>query len=202
MESLKRYKKELTLDQLLCSREKIILNAKDLYEEALLLYDRKKYARSYFLLCIANEELGKMLIVTSAMIDLIEQTINWSKFWKQLRNHKFKTETIEQLENFFVNNEKHYQSPIKIAKMIPNLEELKMMSLYSDMYQVDFFTPSEIIDTKLVYHYLSLTKNRIDYFTIDLNLDSAIKKVKKEDILAFKEKFFNTAKHKNNNSKE
>ena len=54
MEIIKRYKGELTLEQLIEARNKIIDNAKSLYEEASLLYENQKYARAYFLLCIAN----------------------------------------------------------------------------------------------------------------------------------------------------
>ena len=64
MEELKRYKGELNREQMITARNKIINNAKSLYEEATILYNHDKYARAYYLLCIANEELGKSIMVT------------------------------------------------------------------------------------------------------------------------------------------
>ena len=98
---LKRYKGSLTVEQLIIAHKKTKSNATSLYKEAQLLFENKMYARCYFLLCIANEELGKSIFVVSAIVDLIAGKIDWHKFWKKLRNHKSKTGMIEFFENMF-----------------------------------------------------------------------------------------------------
>ena len=120
MEKLERYKGELTLEQLISARNKIIENAKALYEEATLLYENSKFARAYFLLCIANEELGKSLIVTSAVVGLITEKIDWHRFWKRLRNHKDKTKMIEHAENILISSDKEYISTALYLISTPN----------------------------------------------------------------------------------
>ena len=100
--SLARYNDSLTLEQLIVAHNKIKANAASLYNEAQLLFENEMYARSYFLLCIASEELGKSIIVISAIVDLMAEEINWRSFWKKLRNHKDKTGTIEFFENAVV----------------------------------------------------------------------------------------------------
>ena len=99
---LKRYKGSLTVEQLIIAHKKTKSNANSLYKEAQLLFENKMHARCYFLLCIANEELGKSIFVVSAIVDLIAEKIDWHKFWKKLRNHKSKNRMIEFFENIFV----------------------------------------------------------------------------------------------------
>ena len=82
---LKRYKGSLTVEQLIIAHKKTKSNANSLYKEAQLLFENKMHARCYFLLCIANEELGKSIFVVSAIVDLIAEKIDWHKFWKKLR---------------------------------------------------------------------------------------------------------------------
>ena len=144
---LKRYKGSLTVEQLIIAHKKTKSNATSLYKEAQLLFENKMYARCYFLLCIANEELGKSIFVVSAIVDLIAGKIDWHKFWKKLRNHKSKTGMIEFFENMFVSSDDNLTPWKELEQRIPTLEELKMASLYSDMFQNDFFDPEEIIAT-------------------------------------------------------
>ena len=140
MEKLERYKGELTFDQLILARSKIMENVESLYEEATLLYENQKFSRAYFLMCIANEELGKSLIVTSTIVDFIARTVDWHTFWKSLRNHKDKTRMITYAEEIFASSEDNCRPLEEIRATIPTFEEVKMASLYSDMFQNDFFS--------------------------------------------------------------
>lgn len=188
MEKLIRYKGKLTLEQLILARSKTIENAKALYDEAMVLYENGMLARAYFLLCIANEEIGKSILILSAIVDVIAGTIKWSGFWKRLRNHKTKTGTIEHLENIFVSSDENFTEPKNIQQLIPILEEAKMSSLYSDMYQKDFYAPNEIVCAKLVEEYIKLTENRLEYLVSRFPSDETLRKIKKEDILDFRKK--------------
>ena len=202
MEKLERYKGELSLEQLILARNKIIENAKALYEEAMLLYENSKFARTYFLLCIANEELGKSLIVTSAIVDLIAEKIDWHKFWKRLRNHKDKTRMIEHAENIFVSSDENFTAPENIQKLIPVLEELKMASLYSDMFQNNFFEPNELVPQFMVAPYHRLTGNRLEFFSSFAASDETLRNVKKEDILKFQSRLHSIMSDYDNDNSE
>lgn len=147
--SLARYNDSLTLEQLIVAHNKIKANAASLYNEAQLLFENEMYARSYFLLCIASEELGKSIIVISAIVDLMAEEINWRSFWKKLRNHKDKTGTIEFFENAVVSSDDNFTPWRTVAEQISDFEEIKMASLYADIFQVDFFTPNEIISAEM-----------------------------------------------------
>ena len=70
--------------------------------EAQILYDNERFSRAYFLLCICNKELGKSVMIASAIVDLVDGNIDWKKFWRRLRNHKDKTGTLEHMENIFI----------------------------------------------------------------------------------------------------
>ena len=189
MEKQDRYKGELSREQLIVARNKIIDNAKSLYEEASLLYENKKYARAYFLLCIANEELGKSIIVTSAIIDLIAETIDWNQFWKDFRNHKQKTRTIEHMENIFVSSDTNFTDPKEIQRLIPVLEEMKMASLYSDMLHTEFIVPNEFIPAFMVASLHKLTAKRLDFIISTSVSDEALQSITKEKIMEFRDKF-------------
>lgn len=134
LEDLERYKGALTLEQLIAARNKMIKNAKELYEEATILYENGRFARAYFLLGIANEELGKYLWATSAAIDLVTGNIDWKRFWKNIRDHKEKTGMLEYTENMllYTYTEEDCFSPLEIKQTVSIFEELKMASLYSD----------------------------------------------------------------------
>lgn len=185
---LKRYKNSLTVEQLIVAHKKIKANANSLYKEAQLLFENKMYARCYFLLCIANEELGKSIFVVSAIVDLVAENIDWNTFWKKLRNHKSKTRMIEFLENTFVSSDDNFTPWKEIEGRIPLFEELKMASLYADMFQTDFFDPVEIIPSDLVKSTLELTGHRIEFINTISPSDSILRSAKKEDICSYRAK--------------
>lgn len=180
MEEIKRYKGELDREQMIVARDKIVNNAKSLYEEANILYEHEKYARAFFLLCIANEELGKSVMVTSGVINLLGDNIDWKKFWKRIRNHEDKIGMIEHMENIFVSSDENFTDPQKIQDLLPTINEVKMMSLYSDMIQVDFYEPCEVVSKSMAEGFLKLTKNRIDFVTSIGVSDDTLRSIEKE----------------------
>lgn len=186
-DKLERYKGELSREQLITARNKIVENAKNLLCEAQLLYNNQRYSRTYFLLCICNEELGKSVIITSAIVELVKGSINWKRFWRHLRNHKDKTGTIEHMENIFISSDENFTDPNNIQKILPHLEEIKMASLYSDMFQNDFFDPDEIIPCELVESFLKLTSNRIESMAQAMPSDDTLKSFTKKDFFQFQE---------------
>lgn len=156
MGHLVRYKDQLSIDQLITAKNKILLNAQNLVNESQLLYDNKKYARSFFLASIACEELGKCIMVLSSIVKLANNSLEWKHFWKRLRNHQDKSLVIQHMENISVSDEENFSEPQSINEIAPDQEEYKMAMLYSDMFQNDFFEPNEIADEEMTKSLLFL----------------------------------------------
>lgn len=89
--------------------------------------------------------------------------------------------TVEQL---IIAHKKTKSNATSLYKeRIPTLEELKMASLYSDMFQNDFFDPEEIITFNLAKSTLELTGHRIEFINTISPPDNILRLAKKEDIL-------------------
>lgn len=95
---------------------------------------------------------------------------------------------IEFFENIFVSSDDNLTPWKELEQRIPTLEELKMASLYSDMFQNDFFDPEEIITFNLVKSALELTGHRIELINTISPPDNIFRLAKKEDILAYRTK--------------
>ena len=186
VEGLERYRGSLTLEQLILARNKIMKNAKELYEDATILYENGRFARAYFLLGIANEELGKYLLVTSATVDLVAGNIDWKRFWKAIRAHKEKAGIVEYTENMLMYTEEDCFSPLEIKETVSIFDELKMASLYSDMFENNFFLPDEIVQKSLAESYQKLTKSRINLIESINISDETIRNFKKEAVLEYR----------------
>ena len=92
---------------------------------------------------------------------------------------------IEHIENILVSSDENFTIPTQIQKLIPILEELKMASLYSDMFQNNFFNPNELIPQFMVAPYHKLTGNRLEFISAIAVSDETLSRIKKEDILEF-----------------
>ena len=93
---------------------------------------------------------------------------------------------IEFFENIFVSSDDNLTPWKELEQRIPTLEELKMASLYSDMFQNDFFDPEEIITFNLAKSTLELTGHRIEFINTISPPDNILRLAKKEDILAYR----------------
>ncbi len=158
-----RYKGQLTREQIMTARNKALINATKLLEDAQILFDSGRYSRAYFLLCICNEELGKSIFVISSIVEFVEGNISWDTFWRTFRNHKDKRGVLEYMENFMLSTEENFTPLNQIREMLPEREEFKMASLYCDMFQNDFFEPDDIFDELITRRILDLTKKRLDF---------------------------------------
>ncbi|MFB0919345.1 MAG: AbiV family abortive infection protein [Oscillospiraceae bacterium] len=163
---LNRYYGDLTREQFITARNKTLLNANNLIIESKLLFENGMIARAYFLASIACEEIGKYLLISSAAIDYVRGTLNWKNFWKRIRNHKAKNQTIELFENIFVSNDENFTNPELIKALINDMDELKMANLYSDMFQYDFYEPNEIADKSMTANLIALAENRLKFIEI------------------------------------
>lgn len=143
-------------------------NAKELYDEAKLLYDNNHYSRCVFLSQIGGEELGKHFICSSDYINSLLGRLNEKKFKNRFYNHRKKSTAISNAEDFFIdilNNRVEDGLFLKGKTNIEILEQAKLRSLYTDFFEDDVSAkPSEIYDKKLAEEALKWLLNRIKLF--------------------------------------
>lgn len=81
---------KLTVDECLTGMEATMRNGKRLIEDGTLL-EKEKSPSAVFLYAIAIEELSKAYTLGIAAIATLEEAdLDWGKFWKGFRDHKFK----------------------------------------------------------------------------------------------------------------
>lgn len=141
-------KRTLSLDQLKEGRLKALNNATDLFKEASLLFDNHHWARSLFLSITAGEELGKYIMVTSALLGttIKPKSFDWQKFWRRYSSHRSKSENIlaiGDVENQIAKGRLiHFTA---IAILTTDIEKNRQAALYSDFKEGGFCSPSDIV---------------------------------------------------------
>lgn len=179
---------ELTVTELVCGQGKVLENAKNLLYDAGILLQQERSATSFFLMSIAIEELGKYILLTDQIIRIIVGNPRWNMFWKYFRSHRDKTKCFLFLEkSMFQEEDVHEQSSGESELQ----ERIKMASLYTDIIESSFYTPSELISLDLAKKGIFLLEKRIN---ILLEIHNRISKVdleniSKEDILNFYTKY-------------
>ena len=177
-----RYCGELTREELISAHDKAIANASHLLAEAKVLFENDRYSRSYYLLCICNEELGKSLLILSSIADLIDEKIDWKKFWRIYRNHKVKRGILESMEAILAVAFGESASFNSIRDNLKAFEEFKMASLYSDIQSGVFAEPNELIKKDIAELMLSLSTKRFTFITSIPITNNMLETLSKEDI--------------------
>jgi AbiV family abortive infection protein len=188
--------KQLEPSKLFAGRKKILQNAIDLSKDAEVLFEAARYARAFYLIQIATEELGKYGITTTSAISALHGSLDWKRYWRRFRDHKNKTEhllLLEDLRHFISGKKDNILNMEENAMYSAMQEDVKMKSLYSDIGDSEeFLLPSEIINKELCEIALRLLKNRLELVT-SFESDVASKfdfdKLKSSDIEHFYEKY-------------
>jgi len=135
-------------------------NAEELYDEAEILLEKEKYARSFFLIQIAGEELGKHIMCVGAIVQLAIGKFDFKKFKKSFYNHREKTQSIDVFEKFILKNTT--LSSFNTIQNDANLfEDVKLMSLYCGFIETNAFKPSEVINKDLVEININILNKRL-----------------------------------------
>jgi len=142
---------------------KSLENAEELYEEAQILLEKEKYGRSFFLIQIAGEEIGKHILCVGAIGNFAIGKFDFKRFKKRFYTHREKTQSIDVFEKLILTNAT-LQSFNTIQNDANILEEAKLMSLYCDFIENNAFKPSEIINKDLVESNINILKNRLKLF--------------------------------------
>ena len=155
-------------------------NAHDLYEEARILKEHKKYARCFFLCVLALEELAKIPIATNALYLSNTDIQAWKGFWKTFNSHTSKQDAARcygQGILKIINAErwtKYYKN--KIPVNLP-LNQLKLASMYVDCYDGVALRPNKIFGTEegSVSSIFEVVKDRLEgYSDLHSTIDKSI----------------------------
>ncbi|RKS01459.1 AbiV family abortive infection protein [Flavobacterium sp. 102] len=136
--------------------EKCLLNAQELYDEAVILEEHKRYARAYTLFQICIEEVGKTSLIHKFLFDNNVETSTINKFLKDFRDHKVKIKSSISYDKIFSVliekieiDEKDLKASLdkEILNQYENVSrnnDYKNFSLYTSFYKDDFRIPSEL----------------------------------------------------------
>lgn len=67
-----------------------LTNARDLFDDGLVLYERQRISSAFTLIGLAADELGKHILVASFYGAREDTDAEWKKFWQRFRRHQEK----------------------------------------------------------------------------------------------------------------
>jgi AbiV family abortive infection protein len=125
-------------------------NARDLYEDAEILYEKDRIERSVSLSILAIEEAGKSRILKEIL--LVEDPKELKKSWQEYRTHTAKNlawivpslfvggaRTLDEFKTAFESTESHGQ----------DIDNIKQLSFYTDIFGKGVWShPKKAIDKK------------------------------------------------------
>lgn len=158
--------KQLTKDQLTEARVKALRNARELLEDAKILFRTKRWPRAFFLSRIAEEEMGKYWFLVAATVEATANKIDWKKFWKDYRNHEFKARRAVHLEMFGLPPFPRATELAKVDKLVSQIEKDRKSSLYSDISNNRFVSPDEVIGENLASQMLNIAEDRLELYEL------------------------------------
>ena len=149
-------------------------NSKALLEDANILFDSKKYCRSFALSQFSIEEAGKSLILFEVYFKILigkRNEIDFSEVSKNFKSHiskSLKTVLMEFREHpYDTLKEKEYDEFIKtITKEIDDsktkYDKLKNQSLYVSYNNNNFFMPEDLFTKEVSKNHLLKAKQRLN----------------------------------------
>lgn len=161
----------LTVEQIRVLSDYCLQNASELVSEAKLLFENKKYARSFFLSTIAIEETSKRDVLWEAIL-LGEDEKQWKRFWNKFRNHDVKlarmlqdyiTTRSNRKENTPLEIVREYLTEMKKAEGEAKEANLvKQWAMYVDVVDGKAVSPSQIIGRKAASKTLKLAQQHLE----------------------------------------
>ncbi len=168
-------------------------NAQELLQESRLLFENKRYARSYALAQIAQEELAKLpIIYQEATRAFFREKHDWKNFYKRLRSHESKNKQNFVFYQMMLNLAGNDSLNLEYEKIQDNLafiNHLKNVSLYADIKNNQFTKPSNEIKKNLAQAQLELVEEMFRTYSltgfqnrgeIKKSLDNEGAKIKRE----------------------
>lgn len=139
--------------------ETTVLNAKELLEDAKLLFENKRYPRSIAISILAIEEIGKIERIKELLLS--KQKIH--SLWKEVRSHKAKNFLwlFPRLKEDGINNTAIIKSfTTKESDSVKFLDQLKQICFYSEaiatqVKSCEWWLPSQITDKEVAGFYIT-----------------------------------------------
>ena len=131
--------------------EKCLQNARELFDEAEILKNNKKYPRAYTLYHLSIEEIGKIFIIFQYLVQDDYSEEKSKKFSKEFADHKTKIKTSRNSEKIMLALLKNEPSTEDFENLtydkvtIERLNHFKNLSLYTFIDNKSVFKPSDII---------------------------------------------------------
>lgn len=162
---MKPVTKEIFLDSI----KKSIQNATELIEEAKLLKSKNHISRSYSLFHLGIEEIGKaIMIYFFILFEDFENISLQNLFHKSIREHKDKILQAVNIDIMIalLTKDKEIQqnllkSIIKQQESINDLNNYKNASLYVSFINSKVYSPSEMINNKMLTEIESHAESRL-----------------------------------------
>lgn len=146
-------------------------NAKELLEEAKILLDHKKYARTYTLSQIAHEELAKLpIIFQEATRAFYKEGHDWKNFYSRLKNHTAKNRMNYVTQDLVMQSAGYKLNEISYEQIKDNMKyinDLKNFSLYADIKGKRFTKPSKEINLKLAKAQYEMVEEQFKIFSLN-----------------------------------
>lgn len=153
-----------TRKQLISLATKSLENARALLQEAELLFNNQRWARTVFLCHTAGEEFGKSIQCLTAVMDHARGVLDFVKFRKRFLNHRAKTTTIRFFEAMVTPDEgNHFIDEVKgLDQEVSILTAGRNATLYSEMFSDGtVFAPNDVIPEKMASDALHWAKGRL-----------------------------------------
>lgn len=159
----------LSLSEIESLRSLALQNAKDLLEEAELLFQHQKFARTYTLAHLSSEELAKLPILAAHGVRLMRGTsISWKGLDKDLTSHATKLKGLLLVDLIGTGTDPTSKS-IKVhnetLSRVELFNALKNASLYAGVYQGELFKPTGVFTKRLAEEALRTSRNRLELFS-------------------------------------
>jgi AbiV family abortive infection protein len=187
----------LSIGQLKAARLNALRNSNELLNEASILFDHHCWARVAFFAQAVAEEIGKYIMVTSALVEVIANpdAFNWKKFWRRYLSHTRKSQEMIVFEDMLLAETDVLPTYLKdMQKIVSDLEMARQVSPYSGRMGQDFYCPSELFTEKMANNALTWAGGRTRLINeLENNLLSKLERMSietlRERLLAFRDKF-------------
>lgn len=134
---------QLTITQIRKLADHCLCNASKIIDESKLLFENRKYSRSFFLSWTAMEELSKRDMLFYAVFNGRDEA-KWNKFWREFRNHRpkiaktlrlYSSREVADVEDWFKQLGESKQGAV-------HFDWAKQRSLYVDILHGKSYIPS------------------------------------------------------------
>jgi AbiV family abortive infection protein len=158
----------LSTESIEALRAKILQNARDLLDEAMLLFAHDRFPRAYVLAHLAGEELTKLPMIVRAACDAEDGVdVDWRKLRRRMNDHQTKLRAQHTLDYLFTDirpGDSEVRDYEQALRQVPDQNAQKNASLYADIRDGVAVSPRDIIDRERARDTIASTNSRYAFF--------------------------------------